>query len=254
MRRILTILFAVFVQLTSTAHAAPLDAATQAQLLGIFDAYNAALKKGDLKAAMALRDQESRKSFEASAKTAKARQDLLGMARSMVPNKLDVSDTSLLGGGTEAEIEAIATLIAPPRARGRNGVPKDGVVKQPVTLGFKQEDGSWKFTGPTYGFAPANSVPCDENKAETEAAFDDNSNLSIGGLIRRVKFADNYTAIVIDVVGEENCLYLPNREVLRKAGLNTDLLVAKNLVEAKGHRHKSDKQRAWLTDMTVTVR
>ncbi|MBL8702457.1 MAG: hypothetical protein JNK67_29010 [Alphaproteobacteria bacterium] len=237
-----------------TAAAAPVEPALQAELLKVYEAFNAAVKKGDYKAAMATRDQETRKSIEQQVKTEKQRKDFIDQNRMMLPTKVDVQDGWRSDSGTEAELEVTATLLAPKHVRGKNGVPKDGIVQQPISLEFKREGGTWKYAMPTFRMAPSQVVKCDENQAEAEKAFDDQTNLSVGGLIKRVKFAADYTAIVIDVVGEENCLYLPDKAFLQKAGLNTDLLEPRALVEGEGYRHRSDKQKAWLTGLKVTRR
>lgn len=240
--------------LAAPALAAPIDPALQAELLKIYESFNAAVKKGDFKAAMATRDQESRASIEKQLKTEKQRKDFIAQNRAMLPTKLEVQEGEVVGGGDTAELQTVATLLAPRHVRGKNGVPADGIVQQPVSLEFKREGGAWKYVGPTFRMSPAQVVKCDENVPETEAAFDDESNLSIGGLIKRVKFADTYTAIVVDVVGEENCLYLPNKAFLQKAGLDTDLIEPRAMLEAEAYKHKSDRQKAWVTGMNVTKR
>lgn len=238
--------------LAGPALAAPLEPALQAELLKLFETYNAAIKKGDVKAAIALRDKETRARFDQEFKTAAQRKNFLDMSRSVLPSKVEVEDGRRSEAGDEAELDIVATMVAPPRARGKNGVPKDGILKQSVSLEFKREDGAWRYGTPTFRMSPSQVVKCDENQPEAEKAFDDQSNLSVGGLIKRVKFADDYTAIVVDVVGEENCLYLPNKAFLQKAGLNTDLLEPRALIEAEGYKHRSDKQKAWLTGLKVT--
>lgn len=236
------------------AAAAPVEPALQAELLKVYEAFNAAVKKGDYRAAMATRDQETRKSIEQQVKTEKQRKDFIDQNRMMLPTKVEVQDGWRSDSGNEAELEVTATLLAPKHVRGKNGVPKDGIVQQPISLEFKREGGAWKYAMPTFRMAPSQVVKCDENQPETEAAFDESSNLSVGGLVKRVKFADSYTAVVVDVVGEENCLYLPERGVLQKAGFNPDLLQPRTMIEAEGHRHRSDKQKAWLTGLNIVRR
>jgi hypothetical protein len=252
-----TLLFALAIWsgvLAAPAGAAPIDPALQAELLKIYESFNAAVRKGDFKAAIATRDRESRASIEKHLRTEKQRKDFIAQNRAMLPTRLEVQEGEVIGGGDAAELQAVATLLAPRHVRGKNGVPADGIVQQPVSLEFKREGGAWRYVGPTFRMAPSQIVKCDENVPESEAAFDDNSNLSLGGLIKRVKFADAYTAIVIDVVGEENCLYLPNKAFLQKAGLNTDLLEPRAMLEAEGYKHKTDRQKAWVTGMNVTKR
>lgn len=240
--------------LAAPALAAPLDPALQAELIKLYEAFNAAVKKGDYKAAMAVRDSDTRRNIEAQVKTEKQRKDFIAQNRAVLPAKVDVKEGELLENGTAAQVQTVATLIAPPRVRGKNGVPKDGRVEQPITLEFKREGGAWRYVGPIFMAAPAKVKACDENQPETEQAFAGGHDLSIGGLIKRVKFADTYTAIVVDVVGEENCLYLPDRSILQRAGLNTDLLEPRALLEAEGIRHPKDGQKAWLTGLKVTQR
>jgi len=240
--------------LAAPAGAAPIDPTLQVELLKLYDAFNAAVKKGDFRAAMATRDKDTRASIEKQVKTEKQRKDFIEQNKAMLPTKVEVQESELTNGGDGAELQTMATLVAPRHVRGRNGVPADGIVHQPISLEFKREGGAWRYVGPTFMMAPSQVVRCDENKVETEAAFDDQTNLSLGGLIKRVKFADDYTAIVVDIVGEENCLYLPNKAFLQKAGLNTDLLEPKAMIEAEGYKHKSDKQKAWITGLNVTKR
>jgi hypothetical protein len=252
-----TLLFALAIWsgvLAAPAGAAPIDPALQAELLKIYERFNAAVRKGDVKAAIATRDRESRASIEKQLKTEKQRKDFIEQNRVMLPTKLEIQEGEVISDGNVAELQTVATLLAPRHVRGKNGVPADGIVQQPMSLEFKREGGAWKYVGPTFRMAPSEVVKCDENVPEAEAAFDDGSNVALGGLIKRVKFADGYTAIVIDVVGEENCLYLPNKAFLQKAGLNTDLLEPRAMLEAEGYKHKSDKQKAWLTGLNVTKR
>lgn len=251
------LLFAVAIWsgiLAAPALAAPVDPALQAELLKIFDAFNAAAKKGDFKAAAATRDADTRRNMESQLRSDKQRKEFLAEIRMMTPAKVVVQDSWGSSDGGEAELDVLATMVAPPRARGKNGVPADGIVQQPMSLTFKREGTAWKYATSAFKMSPSQGVKCDENVPEAEAAFDDRSNLSIGGPIKRVKFADAYTAIVIDVVGEENCLYLPNKAFLQRAGLNTDLLEPRAMLEAEGYKHKSDKQKAWVTGMNVTKR
>ena len=39
------------------------------------------------------------------------------------------------------------------------------------------------------------------------------------------EFEANYTLLVVRVVDQENCAYMPNREAIQKSGPNLDLLV-----------------------------
>ena len=59
------------------------------------------------------------------------------------------------------------------------------------------------------------------------------ADVSIGGPIVRADFQPDYPLIVIRVVAEENCAYLPGREAIAGHGIDPAKLVPYAIVEAK---------------------
>ena len=93
------------------ASAAPLDPALQAELMKLYESFNAAVKKGDYKAAMATRDSTSRKAIESQVKTEKQRQDFIAQNRAVLPAKIEIKEAELIENGNAAEIQTVATLV-----------------------------------------------------------------------------------------------------------------------------------------------
>ena len=168
-----------------------------------------------------------------------------------VPDSYAVEHGELAADGASAEIETVATMTLPPFRRGKDGVPADGVVRQEIRLAFAREKAGWRYDSPTWGMNPDRIKACDESVPAKEVDFDDAKDVSMGGMIRRVVFADAYTVFVARVVDEENCLYLPDGATLRKAGFNTDLLAPRATFEAEAIKHRSDEQRVWVQDLNV---
>jgi len=241
---------ALLLAATGIAPAAEMPAAIRTELLALYDKYNAAAKKGDFKSAMALRTTKRRADIDKALKNPKEKDFANAMLR-YVPESYTVEHAELAEDGNTAEIETVAEFIAPPHVRGKGDVPADGKVQQEISLAFVKEKGAWRYDQPTWGPRVGSIKACDEAKAAKEEDFDDAKELTLGGMIRRVVFADSYTVFVARVVDEENCLYLPDKAALQQAGLNTDLLVPRAMFEAEAIKHRSDEQRVWVTGLSV---
>ena len=76
--------------------------------------------------------------------------------------------------------------------------------------------------------------------------------MSMGGPIARVAFEPDYTLVVVRVVDEENCAYLPSRADIAKSGQNPDLLVPYAIISINGFPHKSDKQKIWAEKFSLS--
>ena len=74
----------------------------------------------------------------------------------------------------------------------------------------------------------------------------------MGGVIRRVVFSADHTLLIVRLLDEEHCLFLPPKPELTEAGLNTDFLKPWNTVETEVSPHKTEKLKAWIDRMRIS--
>ena len=230
--------------------AAPLDAALQSQLLQLYDRHNQAVAAGKIDDAVALRSSETRKSMRPYLGSAGKRRELAAILGQGIPDAFEVKHASLAKDGKSAAILLIATKKAPAKP-SKGGPPPGSVMTMELTLNFVKEGSQWTFGDQIFGIDPSKIVACKNEAFEPIEAYDDDKNVSLGGPIVRVQFEADYTLLVVRVVDEENCAYMPNRETIQKAGLNLDLLVPYAIAEISGLPHKTDSQKVWVDHITV---
>jgi hypothetical protein len=234
---------------TIAVSAAELDVALQTALLKLYNAYNAAVKKGDMKTALGYRDRKTRLEIEQVLKNPQAKPSLLTDLRLTVPEQYEVEHAWLDNDRQQAYIKAIATFIAPPPMRGKEGIPADGRVRQELSLEFRREGGAWKYVTLIFGANPDAITRCTDETFEGREAYDQDKNVSMGGVIRRVVFNVDHTLLIVRLLDEEHCLFLPPKQELTAAGLNTDVLKRWNTVETEVAPQKSDPRQAWIDQM-----
>jgi len=254
MRRWVIALAALLLAVPLTGLARPLDAALQQQLLGVYDSYNKAIVAGKLPEALALRSAEVQKQAQQQTKTANSKRELLTMAKTMVPDALEVVHASINAAGDKANIITVAAKTIPKDAKVPRGGPAPGsTVHSGLTLSFVKEGGSWKLDDQMFGIDPSEIVACKDDRDEPEAAYDTDKSVSMGGPIARVDFQADYTLIVIRVVDEENCAFLQaNKDELMQHGLDPAKLVPYAIVEIEGSPHKTDKQKILVDSLKVS--
>jgi len=230
---------------------APLDPALQQQLLDIYNRYNRALAAGKLDEAMQLRTAAVRQEMQKDLKDKKQREAFLAFAKDVIPDSLEVRKGTLATDGNRASIATIASKTVPAGAKTAGGPPPGTTFRNQIQLDFVKEGGNWKFATQTFGMDPDKIKPCASEAFDAIEAFDPDRSVSMGGPIRRVAFKADHTLVVVLVVDEENCAFLPDRENLKKAGLNTDLLVADAIVEIEGFPHRTDTQKLCIDQLTV---
>jgi hypothetical protein len=235
--------------MAAPAAAAPLDPALQAQLLQIYDGYNRAVTAGKIDDAIALRSSEAGKEVRGHLGPAERAQTLVFLNMT-VPDAFEVLHTHIAKDGASANILILAHKKVPPNAPP-GGPPAGTVSNGEVTLDFVNENGAWRFDAPVFGMDPSHITPCRNQAFEPIEAYDQDRNTSMGGPIVRVDYEASYTLLIVRVTDEENCVYLPNRDALKKSGLNTDLLIPYAIAEIEGFPHKSDKQKVWGAHVTV---
>ncbi len=251
MHRTLLILAALFA--TAPAAAASLDPALQQQLLDIYDAYNKALLAGKVADAMKLRSAAIRAEAQKEMPNEAARQRFLAMARTMVPDTLQVLHATTNAAGSKASIITVATKTLPKTMKQSPGGPAPGSTQRgEVTLSFVKEGAAWKLDDTMFGPDPSTIKPCKDERFEPASAYDADRTVSLGGPIVRVDFQSDHTLVVVRVTDEEDCAFLPeNKEGLLKHGLAPDKLVPYAIVEIDGSPHRTDKQKVLVDSLTV---
>ncbi|HLJ19331.1 MAG TPA: hypothetical protein VKU84_04000 [Stellaceae bacterium] len=236
--------------LGGAAEAAPLDAAFQTQLLQLYDQFNQAITAGKVDEAVALRSSEARKSLRPYLGSKAKRRELVETISQVIPDTIEVKHASLAKDGKSAEILTVVTKKAPAKTP-KGGPPPGSVMAMELTLDFVMEAGQWRLGDTIFGMDPTKIVPCKNPAFEPIDAYDDGKNVELGGPIVSVDFETDYTLVVVRVLDEENCAYMPNREAIEKAGLNLDLLVPYAIAEISGLPHKTDPQKVWVDHITV---
>lgn len=233
------------------AAAAPPDPALQKQLLGIFDDYNAAIARGDVDKALPLRSKEAQNNLTDAMKAPQDKAEFLEMSKFMVPDSLEVVHGSLSKDGGKVTLRTVASKKVPPGMKGEGLPPAGTVVRSELTLDFVKESGTWKYDNQIFGMDPDKIKACTDDKFEPIAAYDESSSLSMGGPITRVAFNAEYTLVVVRVVDEETCTFLPDKATLAKAGFDPGHLVPYAIVSIEGFKHKTSPQKVWVDSIDV---
>ena len=230
--------------------AAPLDAALQTQLMQLYDRHNQAIAAGKVDEAVAMRSSEPRKAIRPYLASPAKRRELVEILKQGIPETIDVKHGSLAKDGKSAMILIVATQKVPTKVP-KGGPPPGSILTMEMTLNFVIEGGQWKLGDTIFGLDPTKFVPCKNPAFEPIEAYDDNKNVELGGPIVRVQFEADYTLVVVRVVDEGNCAYMPNRAAIEKAGLKPDMLVPYAIAEISGLPHKTDPQKVWVDHITV---
>lgn len=251
MTRCTAVLAAMLLCVAMAASAAPLEPALQQELLRPYDRYNKDITAGKLSDALALRTAEVQMRAKKEMKWAKQQRDMLEMAKAMMPDSLQVQHATINRAGDKAQIITIAAKTMPKGRQIPGGPAPGSIVHSGLTLEFAKQGETWKFDNQTFGPGPGQITACKDYSNEPEAAYDVDKNVSMGGPIIRVDFRPDHTLIVVRVVDEENCVFLPNREELTKHGLKTELLVPYAIVEIEGSPHRTDRQKVLVEKIDV---
>ena len=231
--------------------AKPLDPALQQQLLTVYDSYNKAIATGKLQDALALRTAETRATAQKEMKTAKDRQEFMAMAKMMIPDTVVVSHATISAAGDKAQVLTMISKTFPPGKQVPGAPPPGTTVHSELTLSFAREADAWKLDDLLFGGDPAAIVACKDTSNEPKAAYDPDKEVSVGGPIVRVDFQPDYTLIVVRVMDEENCAFLPNREEISKHGLDPAKLVPYAIVDMTGSPHRTNKQKVLIESLKI---
>ena len=162
-------------------------------------------------------------------------------AKEAIPDHIEVLHASAARNGTKATLFTIAS----------KKIPSGAILRRELMIEFINQDGAWKLAQPTFGPDPGKIPSCQSESFYAIGAYEDSSNTSLGGLIMRVAFEPQYTLVIVRVVDENNCAYLPNREELPKLGVDPASLTPYATAEIDGRKHKSDPRKIWGDNIKV---
>ena len=98
--------------------------------------------------------------------------------------------------GQQAYIKALATLVAPPHISGKEGIPADGRVRR-ISIEFMHEGGAWKYVAVIFGANPDDIKRCTDETFEGREAYDQDQDVSMGGMMRHVVFNADHTLLIV---------------------------------------------------------
>jgi hypothetical protein len=251
MRHWSVVLIALWIVTALPSQAKPLDPALQQQLVALYDSYNKAIAAGKLQDALAFRTTEARSKAQKEMKTPKDRQELLTMAKQLIPDTLEVRHATISSTGNKAELLTVVSKTFPPGKQILGGPPPGSTVHSELTLSFARQGKAWKLDDLLYGGDPADIVACKDDSNEPMEAYDPDKEVSLGGPIVRVDFKPEYTLVVVRVVDEENCAFLPNRAEIAKHGLDPATLVPYAIVDITASPHRTNKQKVLIEHIKV---
>lgn len=235
----------------AAAFAAPADPAQREAAMAVFAAWNKAVAAGKLDDAFALRTAAMRARIREEMKTPARRKQVADMLKAMVPDTVEVQHAALSRDGSKLTLHTVVGSTVPATAPRRPGMPSPGTrLQAELTLDFLREGGVWKFDNQTWGMDPSKMKPCGTAWPGMEG-FEERDNLQMGGQIRRVAFAADHTLVVIRMLDEENCIFLPSRARLGELGFKADLLEPYAVIEIEAWPHRTDKQAAWAASLRL---
>ncbi|HYL74555.1 MAG TPA: hypothetical protein VEU96_10140 [Bryobacteraceae bacterium] len=230
---------------------APMPPDLQKRLLELYDRYNKTIQAGKLDDALALRSTDIVKELRGDLKTPTDRQGFLDFSQATIPDKIELLHATASKDGTKASLFTIASKKVPPAGFGPGGPPPGSTVRSELKIEFVKENGAWKLAQPNFGPDPGKIPSCASESFDPIGAYEDASSTSLGGLIMRVAFEPQYTLVIVRVVDENNCAYVPNREELPKLGIDPATLTPYATVEIDGRKHKSDPRKIWADNIKV---
>ncbi len=220
----------------AAAQAATPDAATQQRLLAVYDAYAKAMAAGKLDAAMATMSDKLRDRARNILRTDQDRAKVIAMARDMAPET-----TSVLHGFIDEKAGHARLILLTTRAGRRGG----------MTLGFLREKGTWKLDDQEFGDDPTAVTGCRDETAAPPPAYNAKRPISIGGRIVRVDFRADATLVVLNVLGDPACIFLPAKANLAEMKLDPAGLLPYATLSVDGIAHRGDPQRILATRATL---
>lgn len=116
---------------------------------------------------------------------------------------------------------------------------------------FVKEGGTWAITGQIFGMNLDAIKRAANDDPEPDSAYDTDTNLNIGGPIRRVAFEKDYTLIVIRVLDEEHDLFLPPKAKLKAMGVDPAKLTEGTIVSGDGATSRNDEFKHRIDSLEI---
>lgn len=201
----------------------------------IFDNFNKAIVAGKLEEGIALRDEETRKSFEEYTKKPEERPGVLQMMQALIP--LSYTTDHLDQKENKATVYMTAVFKDPQN-------PEKTMIQE-LIINFAKEGVNWKMGEIMYLPDPTVVTKSPDDNFEPKDNYDLDSNTSMGGRITAVKLEKDYTLVKIKMMDEEDLIYLPSKEELEKSGLKIADLVPYKILQVAGHKHKTNPLKIW---------
>ena len=215
------------------------EAQTSGELTHVFDAYNAAAKTGHLDKMLSLCTAERQKEIRARTKQKEERDSFLLMARAQVPESYQVQHVASKKNAQAATLYLLGQFPAMSEVKGER-------MRMEEAISFKKEKGVWKISsavplGDPDTVKHPKDLTCDPEEANLDVSIE------IEGRIVKTDFNADYTLVLLRVKDEEYAVFLPDKEVLQKAGMQLDELDPWKMHEFIGHPHKTDKLKFFAT-------
>ena len=238
--KIVLMVLAVLIMATTSFAAEP----SSDDLTKIYDKYNEAAKAGNLDALLSLRTDAAKKVIVSEYKTAEEKERLFSMLKAMVPMDYTVEHVERAPKG--ADMYIVARYKSPdPAMAGKIG-------HQEIVVMFDKEAGQMKIDDFLFRSNPNTIARSADTTFEPEGSYDLGKTTSIGGRVVSVDFARKYTLVVVRITGEEDLVFLPPKNQLKKAaGVDAASLVPWVLFAAEGHPHKQSKFKVLATSASV---
>lgn len=204
----------------------------------LYDTYTAAVKSGSFAKVSPFFSRELRGKIKTPADQA----EFMTMAKMLVPASYEPSFLTISDRGRKAELQAVLTLNVPPEVQKSENLPPTQHLE--VILTFVQEQGQWKWDGPTLiGDPDQRARPKDLNMG-TRADYRDSANTSLGGQILRVDKQGAGTVYVIRVLDEEIAAFVPK-------GIPQKEFVPGQIIQMQAAGHLTDKLKYWAEEISL---
>jgi len=215
------------------------NAQESGELSRLFDAYNAAAKAGNLDKMLALCTSERQQEIRAQTKKKEERGSFLSSARSQVPESYQVQHVASQKDSQTAKLFLLAQLPAASEV-------KHGGMRMEEAISFKKEKGEWRISsvlplGDPDTVAHPKDLRCDPGEADLSVSRE------IEGRIVKTDFNLEYTLVLLRAKDEEYAVFLPDKEVLQKAGMQLHELDPWKMHKFVNHPHKTDKLKFFAT-------
>jgi hypothetical protein len=204
-----------------------------AELKGIFDSYNSAVREGNFDKIISFCTADVKKEILSQIKGKEEKEQFLFSGKAQIPESYEILH---IESGIDSQSITLNTIMQfdtmKEIERERSRIECE--------IHFKKEGEQWKLESLLFLSKPDKiNRPSDLTYNPDDADLDKEGN--IGGRIIKTEFNPGYTLVMIRVMDEEDAVFLPAKEDLLKEGIQLKELVPWNVYEFSGHPHKTNK-------------